>query len=504
LTSRTRFFISASLILGALMQAMDITIANVALPYMQGSLSASQDEIAWVLTSYLVTAAIMTPPTGFLANRFGIRRVFLVSIGGFIIASMLCGAADSLIQIVVFRCLQGAFGASLIPLAQTVLFNINPPERQGRAMGSFTMVIMVAPAIGPVIGGLVTSDFSWRAVFYLNLPLGGLAFIGALLFLPETKSNSHGKLDWLGFGMLSLAIGGLQMLLDRGTEQDWFSSREIIIETVITGTAFYLFLAHICTTQKPFIRPALFANRSFSAATILVIGTGITTFAAISLQPPFLQGLANEPIVTAGLVMGPRGVGTFVSVLLTGRLIGKLDDRLILLAGLIVTSWAFYMMSGWTQDVATQTIMFTGLIQGLGTGAITVPLTTLALSAILPEHRPEASSVFSLARTIGSSLGVSIVNGLFTDNVQINHAEISSAVTAFNRPLAPPHIAAFWSPFTAGGRAALDAVITQQAQIIAYNDDYRLLMILSLFSIPLLFIIGKPRRQPDPSKLLAE
>ncbi len=504
MTSRTRFFITASLILGTLMQAMDITIANVALPYMQGSLSASQDEIAWVLTSYLVSSAIMTPPSGFLVNRFGIRRVFLVSIGGFIIASMLCGAADSLMQIVVFRCLQGAFGASLNPLAQTVLFNINPPERQGRAMGSFSMVIMVAPAIGPVIGGLLTSDFSWRAVFYINLPFGALAFIGALFFLPETKSTSHGRLDWLGFGMLSLAIGALQILLDRGTNQDWFSSREIIVETVITGTAFYLFLSHIFTTQKPFIRPALFANRSFTAATILVTGAGITSFAALSLQPPFLQGLANEPIVTAGLVMGPRGVGTFLSVLLTGRLIGKVDNRIILLAGLSLSAWAFDMMTGWTQDVATQTIMVTGLIQGFGTGAIIVPLTTLALSAISPEHRPEASSVFTLARTIGSSLGVSIVNSMFTENVQINHAEIASAVTAFNRQLAPPHIAAFWSPFTASGRAALDAVITQQAQIISYNDDYKLLMILSLISIPLLFIIGKPKRQPDPSKLAVE
>jgi DHA2 family multidrug resistance protein len=503
-TSKIRFMVTASLVLGILMQALDTTIANVALPYMQGSVSASQDEIAWVLTSYLVTSAIMTPPSAFFATRFGVKRVLLVSIAGFIVASMLCGAAHSLTQIVVFRCLQGAFGAPLIPLAQSVLFNINPPDRRGQAMATFSMVIMLAPVLGPVLGGLLTSDFTWRAVFYINLPLGVLAFIGVLFFLPATKPNTGFKLDWLGFGTLSIAIGALQILLDRGTEQDWFSSREIIIETIIGGAAFYLFIAHIFTARKPFVRPALFANRSFSAATLFVVSLGVTSYAALSLQPPFLQELAHEPIVTAGLVMGPRGIGTVVSILLTGRLIGKVDSRIILFVGLIVTAWAFYIMSGWTQDVSIPTIIYAGVIQGFGSGATMVPLTTLALSTIALEHRPEASSIYTLARTIGSGVGVSIVNGLFSNNVQINHAEIASAVTAFNRQLAPPHIAAFWSPATASGSAALDAVINQQAQVISYNDDYKLLMILTLIALPLLFFLGKSNQQTTVSEALAE
>jgi MFS transporter, DHA2 family, multidrug resistance protein len=502
--SKTRIAITTCLILATLMQALDTTIANVALPYMQGSVSASQEEIAWVLTSYLVTSAIMTPPSGFLATRFGIKRVLLVCFAGFTISSMLCGAAQSLPQIVLFRCMQGAFGAPIGPLTQTVLFNINPPERQGRAMSLFSIAIMVAPVLGPVVGGWLTSDYSWRSVFYINVPLGVLAFTGALVFLPDPKVDSRFKLDWFGFGMLSLAVGALQMLLDRGSEKDWFSSPEIIVEAVLAGVTFYLFLVHTFTTKRPFIRPALFKDRNFTAGTLLITSLGITSFAALSLQPPFLQELLNEPIVTAGLIMGPRGVGTIVSMLVAGRLIGQVDIRLILLTGLVTMGWAFYAMSGWSLDVSNSTIMFVGVIQGLGQGLIMVPLSTLSLSTTAPEDRAEASGAFNLARTIGSAVGVSIVNSLFTHSVQVNHAEISSAVTAFNRQLNATHASAFWSPFTAGGRAALDSVITQQAQVISYNDDYKVLMLATLVSVPLLLILRKPKALSAEAKAPAQ
>jgi DHA2 family multidrug resistance protein len=501
---KARIAITACLILATLMQALDTTIANVALPYMQGSVSASQDEIAWVLTSYIVAAAIMTPPTGFFATRFGIKRVLLVCISGFTIASMLCGAAQTLTQIVVCRCLQGAFGAAIIPLTQTVMFNINPPERQGRAMATFSTAIMAAPLLGPVLGGWLTSNYSWRAVFYINVPLGMLAFIGTLVFLPETKVDSKFKLDWLGFGTLSIAVGALQILLDRGQEQDWFSSPEIITEAVLAGLAFYLFLVHIFTTRTPFIRPALFADRNFAAGTIFTIGLGITTYAALSLQPPFLQELMNEPIVTAGLVMGPRGLGTIFSMVLAGRLIGRLDTRIILFAGLSVSAWAFYAMSRWTPDVSNTNMMVIGIIQGAGQGIIMVPLSTISLSTLTPEHRAEGAGVFNLARTIGSSIGISIVNSLLTYNVQVNHAEISYNVTAFNRLPASPHLALFWSPFTAAGRAALDVVINRQAEIIAYNDDYIFLMLATLVTLPLLLFIRRPKQQSTNSAMPAE
>ncbi len=501
---KTRLAITACLIVATLMQALDTTIANVALPYMQGSVSASQDEIAWVLTSYIVASAIMTPPTGFLATRFGIKRVMLVCIVGFTVSSILCGAAHSLPQIVLFRCMQGAFGAPMNPLTQTVLFNINPPERQGRAMSMFGIAVMAAPVLGPVLGGWLTSDYSWRAVFYINVPLGVLAFIGTLVFLPETKVDSGFKLDWLGFGTLSLAIGALQLLLDRGSEKDWFSSGEIITESVIAGLALYLFVVHIFTARRPFIRPALFADRNFNAGTLFIISVGITSYAALSLQPPYLQGLMNEPIVTAGLVMGPRGFGTIFSMLLVGRLIGHVDTRIILFVGLAVSAWAFYAMSRWNLDISNTTIMFVGFVQGVGQGAITVPLTTLALSTLAPEHRAEGAGVFNLARSMGSAVGVSVVNALLTYNVQVNHADLSTGVTAFNRLLSSPHVAAFWSPLTADGRAALDSVINQQAQVIAYNNDYKFLMFATLATLPLLFFVKKPERTNATATMPAE
>jgi MFS transporter, DHA2 family, multidrug resistance protein len=249
-----RAAITVCVILATLMQALDTTIANVALPYMQGSVSASQDQIDWVLTSYIVAAAIMTPPTGYLASRFGLKRLFLVSVAGFTIASMLCGMAQSLIEIVLFRVLQGLLGAALVPLSQAVLLNINSKERQGSAMALWGVAVMAGPVLGPVLGGWLTESYSWRYVFYINLPIGILAFLGMSAFLPENRQNAGQKLDWFGFGMLSLAIGAFQVLLDRGEELDWFGSGEIVIEAIIAASAFYLFLAHTFTADKPFVR----------------------------------------------------------------------------------------------------------------------------------------------------------------------------------------------------------------------------------------------------------
>src|SRR5919202_842180 len=297
--------ITACVILAVIMQALDTTIANVALPYIQGSVSASQDQINWVLTSYIVAAAIMTPPTGFLAGRFGRKRLFLASVAGFTVASMLCGMAQSLIQIVLFRVLQGMFGAALVPLSQSVLLDINPRERQGSAMALFGVAVMVGPILGPVLGGWLTENYSWRWVFYINLPIGALAFLGITSFLPETKRNAAAKLDWFGFGTLSLAIGALQVLLDRGEQLDWFGSGEIWIEAIIAAAAFYLFLVHTFTSDSPFVRPALFRDRNFAAGVLFIAIVGITYLASLALLTPYLQNLMDYPIVTAGLVMGP-------------------------------------------------------------------------------------------------------------------------------------------------------------------------------------------------------
>src|SRR5580698_5837609 len=330
LPKHTRVAITICVILATLMQALDTTIANVALPYMQGSVSASQDEIAWVLTSYIVAAAIMTPPTGYLTSRFGLKRLFLVSIAGFTVSSVLCGMAQSLVQIVLFRVLQGLFGAALVPLSQTVLMNINPKERQGSAIALWGVAVMA----GPVLGGWLTQAFSWRYVFYINVPVGILAFFGMMTFLSDTTRNAAAKLDWFGFGTLSLGIAAMQVMLDRGEELDWFGSGEIITEAIIAASAFYLFMIHTFTTREPFVRPSLFRDRNFTAGVLFIAIVGLTYYASLALQPPYLQNLMNYPIVSAGLVLGPRGIGTMAALLVVGKLIGRVDTRALLGIGL--------------------------------------------------------------------------------------------------------------------------------------------------------------------------
>jgi DHA2 family multidrug resistance protein len=492
LSGHTRVAITICVILATLMQALDTTIANVALPYMQGSVSASQDEIAWVLTSYIVAAAIMTPPTGYLTSRFGLKRLFLVSIAGFTVSSVLCGMAQSLVQIVLFRILQGLFGAALVPLSQTVLMNINSKERQGSAIALWGVAVMAGPVLGPVLGGWLTQAFSWRYVFYINVPVGILAFLGMMTFLSDTARNATAKLDWFGFGTLSLAIAAMQVLLDRGQELDWFGSGEIVAEAIIAAAAFYLFLVHTFTARDPFVRLSLFRDPNFTAGVLFIAIVGLTYYASLALQPPYLQNLMNYPIVSAGLVLGPRGVGTMGSMLMVGRLIGRVDTRLLLALGLGLTAWSFYVMTGWTPDVSQTTIVVVGIIQGVGLGFIFVPLSVVTLSTLPPERRAEGAGLYSLSRNIGSSIGISVVNSLLTRNTQVNHAEITRSVTSVNRMFEDLAIARFWDPVSAAGRAALDAMITQQAQIIAYMDDYKLLMIATLAAIPLLVIFKKP------------
>ncbi len=485
--------ITACIILAVIMQALDTTIANVALPYMQGSVSASADQINWVLTSYIVAAAIMTPPSGFLANRFGRKRVLMVAIAGFVGASVLCGIAQSLLEIVAFRLLQGLFGAALVPIAQSILLDIYTPEERGSAMALFGVSVMVGPVLGPVIGGYLTDQFSWRWVFYINVPIGALAFAGISIFMKETKISSAARIDWLGFGSLSVAIAAMQVFLDRGAQLDWFSSFEILIEATVCVSALYIFLVHTFTASRSFVNPRLFLDRNFSVGMLFIFIVGVTYLASMALLTPYLQTLMGYPVVTAGLVMGPRGLGTMACMFLVGRLIGKVDTRLLLMAGLLLTAWAMYDMTGWNPNVSQWTIAVTGFVQGAGLGFLFVPLTTVTFATLAPEQRADATGLYNLSRNVGSSVGISVVSYLLTRNGQINHATIASHVTATNHAFDHGAVLQAWSPWTAGGRAALDQVIQMQASIISYIDDFKLMMILSLAAIPLVLLL---RRAP--------
>ncbi|MDF2388615.1 DHA2 family efflux MFS transporter permease subunit, partial [Nostoc ellipsosporum NOK] len=387
--------ITACVILAVIMQALDTTIANVALPYIQGSVSASADQINWVLTSYIVAAAVMTPPSGYLANRFGRKRILLTSITGFVVASVLCGFAQSLPQIVGFRLLQGLFGAALVPLSQSILLDIYSVEERGSAMALFGVSVMVGPVLGPVIGGWLTENVSWRWVFYINVPIGALAFAGVSLYVLETKLDFKARLDWLGFGMLSITIAALQMFLDRGEQLNWFSSSEIIVEALICASAFYIFLVHTFTAKNTFVNPRLFLDRNFAVGMIFIFIIGITYLASLALMTPYLQTLMGYPVMTAGIVMGPRGMGTMVCMFIVGRLIGKVDTRVLLAAGLGLTAWAMYDMTGWTPDVSEWTIVSVGFVQGAGLGFLFVPLTTVACSTLPAQMRGEGTGLYN-------------------------------------------------------------------------------------------------------------
>jgi DHA2 family multidrug resistance protein len=485
--------VTLCVILAVIMQALDTTIANVALPYMQGSVSASADQINWVLTSYIVAAAIMTPPSGFLANRFGRKRVLMMAVVGFVVASVLCGIAQSLLQIVAFRLLQGFFGAALVPVAQSALLDIYTVEERGSAMALFGVSVMVGPVLGPVIGGWLTDHYSWRWVFYINVPLGVLAFAGLSFFLSETRTSAAAKLDWLGFGSLSIAIAAMQVFLDRGAQLDWFSSFEILIEAVVCASALYIFLVHTFTAKNSFVNPSLFLDRNFSVGMLFIFIVGITYLASLALLTPYLQTLMGYPVVTAGIVMGPRGLGTMACMFLVGRLIGRVDIRLLLMTGLLLTALAMYDMTGWNPNVSQWTIAVTGFIQGAGLGFLFVPLNTVTFATLAPEQRADGTGLFNLSRNVGSSVGISVVSYLLIRNNQVNHATIASHVTAFNHAFDSGIVRGALSPWTAGGRAALDQVIQTQASIISYIDDFKLMMILSLAAIPLVLLL---RRAP--------
>ena len=481
--------------LATVMQALDSTIANVALPYMQGTMAASQDEINWVLTSYIVAAAIMTAPTGFLAAKIGRTRLFVGSILGFTIASILCGAAQSLGQIVIFRILQGMCGAALVPLSQSVMFDIYPVERRGAAMAMWGVGVQVGPVFGPILGGWLTEHYNWRWVFYVNVPFGIITAIGLLTLLKDTPRNDKIRLDWIGFGALSLAIGAFQLLLDRGEELDWLSSHEIIIEACLAGIGFYIFIIQSALAPNPFLAPRLLTDLNFTLGSFFIFTVGLILYATLALMAPYLQILMNYPVVSAGLVLAPRGVGTMMAAIICGRLVGKVGARLLVGIGFIASAAALYEMTSWTPDVSSWSIVSTGIIQGLGVGFVFVPLTVAAFATLPGELRTQAAGIYSLMRNLGSSIGISVTSALLLSKTQANHATIAAHITPFDRALQTGSGLAFWNPKTLGGAARLNEEVTRQASIIAYIDDFKLMLILALIALPLVLLIRSPPKK---------
>ncbi|MGA8903135.1 MDR family MFS transporter, partial [Bradyrhizobium sp.] len=415
-----------------IMQALDTTIANVALPYMQGTLSASQDQINWVLTSYIVAAAIMTAPVGWIANRFGRKRTFIICSAGFTFASVLCGLAQDIDQMVLFRLLQGVFGAALVPLSQAVMLDSYALHERAKAMSIWGMGVMMGPIMGPSLGAWLTETYSWHWVFFVNLPFGIVTVLGLMVFMDETRQDTKLRFDWFGFAALAIGIGALQVALDRGEQLGWLGSNEIIAEFVVSIVGFYYFFAHSFTTERPFIQFALFRDRNFLTGCIFMTVMGLVLYSTMALASPYLQNVIGYPIITAGVLLASRGCGTFVAMMMVGRLMRYIEARTLIITGLGLTALSLYQMTAWTDQTGVPEIVTISIIQGFGFGLVFVPLSTVAFMTLPDQLRTDGTSMLTLMRNVASSVGISIVIAQLTEGGRRIYAILSEHITPFN------------------------------------------------------------------------
>jgi MFS transporter, DHA2 family, multidrug resistance protein len=490
--------ITVAIMFATVMQVLDITIVNVALPYMQGSLSATRDQIAWVLTSYIVASAVMTPVTGWISGRFGRKRVFLWSVLIFTVTSMMCGMAQTLLEMVGFRLLQGLAGAALVPLSQAILLDTYPRERHGSAMALWGVGIMIGPILGPTLGGYLTEYANWRWVFFINLPVGIMTSMLILGFVPETKKRGDIPFDFSGFFLLSLALSSLQLMLDRGERLDWFSSNEILLEMAVGAFCFYAFLVHAMTTRHPFLDLRLLKDRNYASSLVFIFLVGVIMFVTLALLPPFMQSLMDYPVMTTGLLLAPRGFGTMLAMLVVGKLLRRMDARPIIMFGFALTAEAMWEMSTFNLDVGFAEIVRTGVVQGIGLGCIFVPLSTVAYATLAPEHRNEAASVFSLMRNIGSSIGISVLFTQLDRYAQINHVYLGTHINPFNPWFWKAGLPSVVDPSTTQGLALLNRMVTRQADLIGFLNDFRVMVLLAVLAMPLVWLMknSAPARQP--------
>ncbi len=476
-----------------IMQALDTTIANVALPYMQGTLSASQDQINWVLTSYIVAAAIMTAPVGWIANRFGRKRIFILCAGGFTIASVLCGLAQDINQMVLFRLLQGIFGAALVPLSQAVMLDSYALHERAKAMAIWGMGVMMGPIMGPSLGAWLTETYSWHWVFFVNLPFGIFTVLGLMVFMDETPKNRELRFDWFGFLALAVGIGALQIALDRGEQLGWMESNEIIAEITVSIAGFYYFFAHSLTTATPFIQFAIFKDKNFVGGCVFMAVMGLVLFSTMALSSPYLQNVIGYPIITAGLLLATRGCGTFVAMMLVGRLMRYIEARTLIICGLSLTCLSLFYMTGWTDQTGVPAIVVVSIVQGFGFGLVFVPLSTVAFLT-LPNHlRTDGTSMLTLMRNVASSIGISVVITELTEGSRRVYAVLSQHINPFNHALQMPDVRGMIDMGTDAGRAVMDVMVSLQAQIIAFALDFQMVMIFTLCTIPLAIIIGSTK-----------
>jgi MFS transporter, DHA2 family, multidrug resistance protein len=489
--------VTAGVILGMLMQVLDTTIANVALPHMQASRGATRETISWVLTSYIVASAIAIPITGWLADRVGRKPLFVWSVIAFTIASLLCAIAQNLTEMVAFRAIQGVAGAFIVPLAQATLFDINPREKHGAAMALFGAGVMVGPIAGPVLGGWLTDSYDWRWVFLINLPIGALAGLLMARCMPKIPKLNR-RFDLFGFALLAIALAGLQLMLDRGEQQDWFSSWEICIEAGLAIAGIWMFGVHMLTSRHPIFDRHMFSDRNFSTGLLFMAVMGLMLFAGLALLPPLLQTLLGYSVLQSGFLTAPRGIGTLISMIVVGRIVGRFDARLLVLTGLALMTLSLWQMSGFSLAMDSRPVIVSGVVQGLALGLIFVPLNTVAFGTLAVKYRTTAAALFNLSRSIGGSVGISIMTLLLARNVQVSHSDLAAHITQYSLPPINPAIVQGAPPITDTAIAMMDMEINRQALMIAYIDDFKFMMIVSLFAIPLLLLLRKGRAGAAP------
>lgn len=492
LETKNRGLLTVGIMGAMIMQILDTTIANVALPHMMTSLGATVDTVTWVLTSYIVATAIALPATGWLSDRLGSRNLFLIATGGFIIASMLCGIATSLEEMVIFRVFQGVFAAFINPLSQTSMLDINPPERAAKAMSVWGMGVMVGPIMGPVLGGWLTESYNWRWVFYVNVPVG-IATFAILWFLLPSRPKARRSFDYAGFVYLGVAVAAFQLMLDRGQSEDWFDSWEVIIEGLAALAFTWMAVFHFITAKKPLFDRALFQNRNLVTGLLFMLVVGISTMAPMALLPPMLQNLFGYPVIDTGMMMAPRGVGVLFTMWVAGQLMGKVDTRIVIMVGLVIFGISLRQMAGYSLEQDYWPVVTSGFVQGLGMGLVFMPLNALAFATLDGRYRTDGSSLLNLFRSIGQSAGISMVTVLLARNTQTSHADLAQHVTG-------SVVAGFdlnqlrgLGTLSDAAMSMLDGMVNKQAAMIAYLDDFWLMSWISFAAVPLVLLLQKPK-----------
>ncbi|MBL8674560.1 MAG: DHA2 family efflux MFS transporter permease subunit [Rhodospirillales bacterium] len=484
-----RVLILVMVVLGSTLYATTLLIASTLLPQMQGAMSATQDEIAWAMTFNILATAVATPMTGWLAARFGRRETMMWSVFAFTVTTFMCGAAESLETLILWRVLQGALGAPVIPLSQTILLDSFPKRQAGFVTSIFGMAVVIGPVIGPTVGGMLSELYGWRWAFYMIVPVGMVSFIGLRLTLPRDAPTGRVALDWTGFLSLSVTIACVQLVLSRGQRLDWFESREIVVETFVAALAFWVFIAHSLTASRPFLNLRLLLDRKYAIGLTLVLIYGMVNFTPMVLLPPLLQQHAGFPDQLIGEIIAARGVGATIGFFLA-IFVGRIDPRVGLIGGFTLQALSGWWLMGIDLNVDTGTLMANSLVQGVAIGVIWVPLTLVTFSNVAPANLAEGMAVYHLLRNIGSSFFISICVTEIVRATGANYSRLIEVLNPYNRALALPWVTGGWDPGTLQGLARLSKEVGRQAAMLGYINAFGFYTLCSALAIPLILLIG--------------